>query len=80
MSNNLDIILGEYCDTIVIANFPIEISEPLSKISKLNATLAFLEILFGSGRIAFFVGNIMRPSDTATFDPKVSLTLSHMLV
>ena len=60
-------------------NFPIEISEPIFKLSKLNATLGFLVNLFDSGRIALFVGDIMRPSTTATFGPKVSSTLSHML-
>ena len=61
-------------------NCPIEISEPLFKLSKLNATLAFSVNLFDSGRIAFFVGDIMHPSATATFGNKVSLTLSHMLI
>ena len=60
-------------------NFPIEISEPLFKLSKLNATLAFSVNLFDSGIIAFFVGYIMRPSATVTFGPEVSLILSHML-
>ena len=60
-------------------NFPIEISEPLFKLSKLNATLTFSVNLFDSGRIAFFVRDIMRPSTTATFGPKVSSDLSYML-
>ena len=60
-------------------NFPIEISEPLFKLSKLNANLDFSVNLFDSGRIAFFVRDIMRPPSTAIFGPKVSLTLSYML-
>ena len=61
-------------------NFPIKISEPIFKLLKLNATLAFSVNLFNSGRIAFFVGDIMRPSATDNFGPKVSLTLSHMFI
>ena len=47
-------------------NFPIKISEPIFKLLKLNATLAFSVNLFNSGRIAFFVRDIMRPYATST--------------
>ena len=60
-------------------NFTIEISEPLFKNLKLYDTIAFSVNFFDSGRITFFVGDIMRTSATENVGPKVSLTLSHML-
>ena len=48
-----------------------ETSEPILKLLKLKAVLALVVSLLYSGRLAFLVGDITRPSTTAILGPTV---------